>query len=117
MHLVDDCFRPTEDDNKHNMKAGGTRRVGVYTYRIEPLFQRYDYNSPKAGKCDCENLWKGGPHMDCVIWGRGWGEGDGKRLRDNLMWGTYEVQSFGPEYVFEYVKLTSSVGEFLVAQV
>ena len=78
------------------MKAGGTRYAGAFAYRIEPIFQRVDYNEPKKAKCRCDKLGKGGPHIDCYIWGRGLANGDGGQgLKDNAM-GCGKVSVPGP---------------------
>ncbi|MBE3049567.1 hypothetical protein IMZ48_45135 [Candidatus Bathyarchaeota archaeon] len=99
--LVDDCSRPSDDDNKANVKAGGKRSVGPFTYRIEPLFQRFDYNKPKAGLCYCKRETKGFPHLDCHVWGRGWGadNDNGVGLGDNFK-GCMDVSFFFSFFLF-----------------
>lgn len=81
MRLVDNCSRPGPNENEFSVKAGGTRRVGDFTYRIEPVQQRYDYTQPLWWKCVCHNK---GWRDECRVEGRGWATGDnGNRIRDN----------------------------------
>ena len=84
--------------NPYNLKAGGSRRVGGTTYRIEPKYKRHDYNDPWDADCRCDQLMEGGAHADCFIWGRGWASADypeGAMLKDKLKDGTMEVSLLG----------------------
>ena len=74
------------------IKAGGSRRVGAFTYRFEPIYKRYDYNNPRGSECRCDRLMEGGLHADCFIWGRGWASGDkGAGLKHHLTESCMEV--------------------------
>ena len=113
MRVVDNCSVPNKDYdyNPSNVKAGGSRRVGVFTYRIEPVKEQpYDYNNIVMGKCRCDMLnW----HIDCYMWGRGWARGDkGRGLRDNAVYGGCQtVESPRPLIDPRMIQLTSLVGE------
>ena len=74
------------------IKAGGSRRVGAFTYRFEPIYKRYDYNKPIDADCRCDKKDEKGMHSDCYIWGRGWASGDkGERLLHHLTKQVMEV--------------------------
>ncbi|MBE3046857.1 hypothetical protein IMZ48_30880 [Candidatus Bathyarchaeota archaeon] len=68
--------------NPSNLKAGGSRRAGIFTYRIEPTYEQYfDYKHVVVGKCWCVQEFA---HIDCHMLGRGWAYGDdGVGLGDN----------------------------------
>lgn len=89
MHLVDDCNPPTDGSNKQNLKIGDTYRSSgsAFTYKIQPTVDRGNYHSPIDGECYCTYETKGGPHLDCDMFGRGWwgtahDKGDG--LKDSV---------------------------------
>ena len=127
--LVHNCSRPTKDDNKHNVKAGGTYKPpgGVFTYKIQPRKERFDYNDPWYGQCDCRDQREKGPHLDCTIEGRGWlgvsgDNGDG--FKDNVIGCRHAVCQVSrvpylpyipssPQRVMDarIIQLTSLVGE------
>ena len=95
--LTDNCSVPNEDNNhnKANVKAGGSRRVGIFTYRIDPIWKRYDYSRPLAAECRTDRKMKGGVHQDVFMWGRGWASGDnGKGFHNNAK-GCREVSLLG----------------------
>ena len=59
MRLVDNCNIPNKDDdyNPSNVKAGGSRRVGIFTYRIEPVEEQpYNHKNIVMGRCWCYTI-------------------------------------------------------------
>lgn len=111
MRLVDNCNIPNKDDdyNPSNVKAGGSRRAGIFTYRIEPVEEQpYNHKKIVMGYCWCVTQFL---HLDYHMRGRGWARGDkGRGLRDNAVYGCGTVESPRPLIEPRIIQLTSLVG-------